>query len=101
MWTSFLPPPGGHKLDNFKMCKFSLRIVYIKGVLYNWWTSPKLRLNDNMVSWCSLAQAEGEVDVLLLGKEQDEEVITRLTLLDGRIQADLLRNRTQTEFVKP
>lgn len=39
----------------------------------------------------SLAHVEGEVDVLLLGEEQNEKVITCLTLLDGRIQTDLLR----------
>lgn len=38
----------------------------------------------------SLAHVEGEVDVFLLGEEQDEEVVTCLTLLDGRVQADLL-----------
>lgn len=42
------------------------------------------------VSLYSLAHVEGEVDVLLLGEEQDEEVITCLTLLDGRVQTDLL-----------
>lgn len=41
----------------------------------------------------SLAHVQGEADVLLLGEEQDEEVVTCLTLLDGRIQADLLANR--------
>lgn len=39
----------------------------------------------------SLAHVESEVDVLFLGEEQNEEVITRLTLLDGWIQTDLLR----------
>lgn len=39
----------------------------------------------------SLAHVEGEADVLFFGEEQNEEVITRLTLLDGRIQTDLLR----------
>lgn len=33
----------------------------------------------------SLAHVEGEADVLLLGEEQNEEVIACLTLLDGRI----------------
>lgn len=42
----------------------------------------------------SLVHVEGEADVLLLGEEQNEEVITCLTLLDGRIQADLLRQHT-------
>lgn len=42
----------------------------------------------------SLAHVEGEADVLLLGEEQNEEVITCLTLLDGRIQTDLLREYT-------
>ncbi len=41
----------------------------------------------------SLAHVESEADVLFLGKEQTEEVISRLTLLDGRIQTDLLRQR--------
>lgn len=40
----------------------------------------------------SLAHIEGEVDVLLLGEQQNEKVITRLTLFDGRIQTDLLRH---------
>lgn len=44
-----------------------------------------------IVSLYSLAHVEGEVDVLLLGEEQDEEVITCLTLLDGRVQTDLLK----------
>lgn len=39
----------------------------------------------------SLAHIEGETDVLLLGEEQNEKVITCLTLLDRRIQTDLLR----------
>ena len=39
----------------------------------------------------SLAHVESEADVLFLGEEQDEKVITCLTLLDGRIQTDLLR----------
>lgn len=43
-----------------------------------------------LVSLYSLAHVEGEVDVLFLGEEQDEEVITCLTLLDGRVQTDLL-----------
>jgi hypothetical protein len=38
----------------------------------------------------SLAHVEGEAEVLLFGKEQDEEVVSRLALLDGRVQADLL-----------
>lgn len=42
------------------------------------------------MSLYSLAHVEGEVDVLLLGEEQDEEVITCLTLLDRRVQTDLL-----------
>lgn len=37
----------------------------------------------------SLAHVEGEAEVLLLGEEQDEEVVARLALLDGRVQADL------------
>ena len=37
----------------------------------------------------SLAHVEGEAEVLLLGEEQDEEVVPRLALLDGRVQADL------------
>lgn len=41
----------------------------------------------------SLAHVEGEADVLFLGEEQDEKVITSLTLLDGRIQTDLLRQQ--------
>lgn len=40
----------------------------------------------------SLAHIEGEVDVLLLGEQQNEKVITCLTLFDGRIQTDLLRH---------
>lgn len=39
----------------------------------------------------SLAHVEGEADVLFLGEEQNEEVITCLTLLDGGIQTDLFR----------
>ena len=39
----------------------------------------------------SLAHVESEADVLFLGEEQDEKVITCLTLLDGRIQTDLRR----------
>lgn len=50
-----------------------------------------LEINDSERH--SLAHVQGEVDVLLLGEEQDEEVVTCLTLLDGRIQADLLVNR--------
>lgn len=37
-----------------------------------------------------LAHIEGEVDVLLLGEQQNEKVITCLALFDGRIQTDLL-----------
>ena len=37
----------------------------------------------------SLAHVEGEVDVLFLGEEQNQKVITRLTLFDWRIQTDL------------
>lgn len=37
----------------------------------------------------SLAHVEGEVDIFLLGEEQNEKVITCLTLLDRRIQTDL------------
>lgn len=40
----------------------------------------------------SLAHVEGQVDVLLLGEQQNEKVIARLTLFDGRIQADLFRH---------
>lgn len=43
----------------------------------------------------SLAHVESEVDVLLLGEEQNEKVIPRLTLLDGRIQTDLLRRQKE------
>lgn len=41
----------------------------------------------------SLAHVEGEVDVLFFGEEQNEKVITCLTLLDGRIQTDLWRHQ--------
>ena len=37
----------------------------------------------------SLAHVEGEIDVLFFREEQNEKVITRLALLDGRIQTDL------------
>lgn len=39
----------------------------------------------------SLAHVEGEVDVLLLGEQQNEKVITCLALFDGRVQTDLVR----------
>lgn len=44
----------------------------------------------------SLAHVESEADVLLLGEEQYEEVITCLTLLDRRIQADLLKQQNKS-----
>lgn len=47
----------------------------------------------------SLAHVEGEADVLFFGEEQNKKVITRLTLLDGRIQTDLLRHVKQRERV--
>lgn len=43
----------------------------------------------------SLAHVESEADVLLLREEQYEEVITCLTLLDRRIQTDLLKQKTK------
>lgn len=45
----------------------------------------------------SLAHVEGEAEVLFLGEKQDEKVITRLTLLDGRIQTYLYFKKRQTE----
>lgn len=45
----------------------------------------------------SLAHVEGEAEFLFLGEEQDEKVITRLTLLDGRIQTDLTETMTDEE----
>lgn len=41
----------------------------------------------------SLAHVEGEVDVLLLGEQQNEKVITCLALFDGRVQTDLVRQK--------
>lgn len=43
----------------------------------------------------SLAHVEGEVDVLLLGEQQNEKVITCLALFDGRVQTDLVRQKTE------
>ena len=37
----------------------------------------------------SLVHVERQGDVLVLGEEQDEEVVASLTLLDGGVQADL------------
>lgn len=39
----------------------------------------------------SLIHVESQGDVLILGEEEDQEVVTSLALLDGRIQADLKR----------
>lgn len=38
-----------------------------------------------------LIHVESQRDVLILGEEEDQEVVTGLALLDGRIQADLVR----------
>lgn len=48
----------------------------------------------------SLAHVEGEVDVLLLGEQQNEKVIARLTLFDGRIQTDLWRHNKKVSTVR-
>lgn len=37
----------------------------------------------------SLVHIKGEIYVLFFGEEQNEEVIASLTLLDGRIEANL------------
>lgn len=42
----------------------------------------------------SLVHVERQGDVLVLGEKQDEEVVASLTLLDGRVQADLQGGRT-------
>lgn len=47
--------------------------------------------NVALAAQYSLAHIEGEVDVLLLGEQQNEKVITCLTLFDGRVQTDLMR----------
>ena len=39
----------------------------------------------------SLIHVESQGDVLILGEEEDQEVVTSLALFDGRIQADLKR----------
>lgn len=39
----------------------------------------------------SLIHVESQGDVLILGEEEDQEVVTSLALLDGRIQTDLKR----------
>lgn len=45
----------------------------------------------------SLAHVECEADVLFFGEKQNKEVITRLTLLDRRIQTDLWGPHKQTK----
>lgn len=57
-------------------------------------TAPLAVLQHHSVSLAaqySLAHIEGEVDVLLLGEQQNKKVITCLTLFDGRVQTDLVR----------
>lgn len=48
----------------------------------------EVSVEDNC-STNSLAHVEGEADVFLFGEEQNQEVVTCLALLDGRIQTDL------------
>lgn len=48
----------------------------------------------------SLAHVEGEVDVLLLGEQQNEKVITCLALFDGRVQTDLVRQKKESTVRK-
>lgn len=43
----------------------------------------------------SLVHVESQGDVLVLGEEKDQKVVTGLALLDGRIQADLITKRQQ------
>lgn len=43
----------------------------------------------------SLIHVESQGDVLILGEEEDQEVVTGLALLDGGIQADLVRKSQQ------
>lgn len=43
----------------------------------------------------SLIHVESQGDVLILGEEEDQEVVTGLALLDGRIQADLVSKSQQ------
>lgn len=59
---------------------------------------PTIRVNCSSPMCCraavvyfshSLAHVEGEAELLLLREEQDEEVVTGLSLLDGRVQTDL------------
>lgn len=38
----------------------------------------------------SLVHVESQGDVLILGEKKDQEVVTRLALLDGWVQADLV-----------
>lgn len=50
-----------------------------------------------------LIHVESQRDVLILGEEEDQEVVTGLALLDGRIQADLVRtvdNAVETQTTK-
>lgn len=43
----------------------------------------------------SLIHVESQRNVLILGEEKDQEVVTGLALLDGGIQADLARKSRQ------
>lgn len=47
----------------------------------------------------SLAHVEGQGDVLILGEEEDQEVVTGLALLNRWIQADLIK--TSNKAVEP
>lgn len=48
----------------------------------------------------SLIHVESQGDVLILGEEEDQEVVPSLALLDGGIQADLIRTSGQ-DYVEP
>ncbi len=75
--SRYLLPPGG-----------DMYIEFYRGLYFTWpHTAHKISV------LYSLVHVEGEVDVLFLGEEQNEKVITCLTLLDGGIQTDLLRKK--------
>lgn len=66
------------------------RVTNVTGSCLSWLDAAN-KIMSSFTGAYSLAHVEGEADVLFFGEEQNEEVITRLTLLDGRIQTDLLR----------